>query len=188
MKTSGDEFVEVSPQASILLVESDQHLLNSRSLLLTKSDFRVFMAGNACDVYHLRSVPMVSVAVLSNSLGDSGLRAAAECVREQWSTARILILGAVQPSFEDHLYDEALDFRFQPRELLDAISKLCRSSQLVGDWAHTDTPKHSMYQDQCRALLPATSTENDSRKKGCNSLSLDASLGARASSRVRMTE
>ena len=59
-----------------------------------------------------------------------------------------------------------LDFRFQPRELLDAISKLCRSSQLVGDWAHTDTPKHSMYQDQCRALLPATSTENDSREEG----------------------
>jgi len=188
MKTSGDEIIEVSPQASILLVESDQHLLNSRSLLLTKSDFRVFRAGNACDVYHLRSVPIVSVAVLSNTLGDSGLRAAAECVREQWSAARILILGKVQTSFEDYLYDETLDCRFQPYELLKAISKLCRSSQLVGYWTPTDTPKPSMHQDQCRALLPAMSPESDLKKKGCSSLSLDTSLNARASSRVRMTE
>ena len=42
MKASGDGIVETSLQARILLVESDQHLLNSRSLLLTKSDFRVF--------------------------------------------------------------------------------------------------------------------------------------------------
>jgi DNA-binding response OmpR family regulator len=188
MNTSGDEIVEVSPQAGILLVESDQHLLNSRSLLLTKSDFRVFRAGNACDVYHLRSVPMVSVAVLSNTLGDSGLRAAAECVREQWSTARILILGEVQTSFEDYLYDEALDCRFQPYELLKAISKLCRSSQLVGYWTPADTPKPSMHQDQCRAVLPAMPPERDWKKKGCSSLSLDTSLNARASCRVRMIE
>jgi DNA-binding response OmpR family regulator len=181
MKTSGDEIAEVSPQARILLVESDQHLLNSRSLLLTKSDFRVFTAGNACDVYHLRNVPMVSVAVLSGTLSDSALRAAAECVREQWPTARILILGSVRTSFEDHLYDEALDHRFQPRELLDAISKLCRMSQLVG----LDTSEPSMHQDQCRALLPAMPSEGDSPKKGCSSLALDLSLSAQAS-RVRM--
>jgi len=60
---------------------------------------------------------MVSVAILSDTLGDSGLRAAAECVREQWSIARILILGSVRTSFEDYLYDEALDHRFHPREL-----------------------------------------------------------------------
>ena len=187
MKTSGDGIVEASLQARILLVESDQSLLNSRSLLLTKSDFRVFTASNACDVYHLRSVAMVSVAVLNDSLGDSGLRAVAECVREQWSTARILVLGSVQPSFEDNLYDEALDHRFQPRELLDAISKLCRISQ-SGYWSRAATAEPSVHQDQCRALLPAMPPESDLKKRGCGSPSLDTSLNARASSRVRMTE
>jgi len=180
MKTSGDGIVEACLQAGILLVESDQHLLNSRSLLLTKSDFRVFTAGSACEVYHLRSVPMVSVAVLSDTLGDSGLRAAAECVREQWSTARILILGSVRTSFEDYLYDEALDHRFQPCELLDTISKLCRFSQSAGYWSRTDTSQTPIPQDQCRALLPAVPPESDSRKdRGI--LSLDTSLNARAS-------
>ncbi len=140
MKVSGDEIAEVCSQAGILLVESDQHLLDSRSLLLTKSDFRVFAAGNARDVYRLRNVPMVSVAVLSGTLSYSALRAAAECVRDKWPTARILILGVVQTSFEDYLYDEALDYRFQPQELLDTISKLCRISQSVGYWSHTDIP------------------------------------------------
>ena len=188
MKTSGDRIGETSLRARILLVESDQHLLNSRSLLLTKSDFRVFTAGRACEVYHLRSVPMVSVAVLSDTPGDSGLRAAAECVREQWSTAQILILGSVRTSFEDYLYDEVLDHRFQPRELLDAISKLCRMSQSVGDRSRVDTPEPSMQQEQCRALLPAMPPESDSRKKVCSSLSPDVSPSARANSQARMTE
>jgi DNA-binding response OmpR family regulator len=188
MKTSGDGIFEASPQAGILLVESDQQLLNSRSLFLTKSDFRVFAAGSAREVYQLRSVPMVSVAVLSDTLGDPALRAAAECVREQWSTARILILGSVRTSFEDYLYDEVLDHRFQPRELLDAISKLCRMSQSVGDRSRVDTPEPSMQQEQCRALLPAMPPESDSRIKGCDGLSFDTSLNALASSRVRMTE
>src|ERR1700733_473997 len=188
MKTAGDGIVEASLQARILLVESDQNLLNSRSLLLAKSDFRVFTAGNACDVYHLRGVSKVSVAVLSDSLGDSELRDAAECVREQWPTAKILILGAVQTSFEDYLYDEALDLRFQPRELLDAICKICRISQSVGYWSRTATAEPSVHQDQCRALLSAMPPESDLKKKGSSSLSLDTSLNARASSRVRMNE
>jgi DNA-binding response OmpR family regulator len=183
MKTSGDGTVEAALQARVLLVEPDQNLLNSRLLLLTKSNFRVFRAGTAFDVYHLRSVPMVSVAVLSDSLGDSGLRAAAECVREQWSTAKILILGSVCTSFEDYLYDEALDRRFQPRELLDAISKLCRMSQSVG----LDTSEAFVHQDECRALLPAMPSEDDSKKR-CKGLSLNASLSARASTRARMPE
>jgi DNA-binding response OmpR family regulator len=140
MKTSGDGVVETSLQPRILLVDPDQHLLNSRSRLLAKLNFRLLTAGNACEVYHLRSVPMVKVAVLSDTLGDLGLRAAAECAREQWSTARILLLGAAQPSFEDYLYDEALDHRFEPDKLLDSICTLCRMSQPVGYWSHPDAP------------------------------------------------
>ena len=144
MKTSGDIIVEPSLQPRILLVEPDQHLINSRSLLLAKSNFTVLMARNACEVYHLRNVPLVRVAVLSDTLGDSGLRAAAECVREQWSTAKILILGAAQASFEDYLYDDALDHRFEPGKLLDSIARFCQSSQSVGNWSPPDTPEPSI--------------------------------------------
>jgi hypothetical protein len=174
MKASGDGINETRLQPRILLVEPDQHLLNSRSLLLTKSNFKVLTAGNACEVYRLRSAPMVKVAVLSDALGDSGLRAAAECIREQWLTARILLLGAVQPSFEDYLYDEALDHRFEPGKLLDSICMLCRMSQPIGYWSHPDAPN----QDQWPALLPTTPPENISRREEYGILSLDTSLDA----------
>jgi hypothetical protein len=164
MKTSEDGIVEISLQPRILLVEPDQHLLNSRSLLLTRSNFRVLTAGKACEVYHQRSVPTVDVAVLNDTLGDSGLRAAAQCVREQWSTARILILGVAQASFEDYLYDEALDHRFEADKLLDSICMLCRISQRVGYWSCPDAPKPSIDQDQWRAPLPAAPPERISRE------------------------
>jgi hypothetical protein len=178
MKTSEDGIVEASLQPRILLVEPDQHLLNSRSLLLAKSNFRVLPADKACEVYHLRSVPMVDVAVLNDTLGDAGLRAAAQCVREQWRTARILILGAVQTSFEDYLYDEALDHRFEHDKLLDSIFVLCRSPRSEGYWTHPDAPKPPMNLDQLSTLPPAVTPGSDSRKENRGILSLEMSLNA----------
>jgi hypothetical protein len=181
MKASGAVINETPLQPRILLVEPDQHLLNSRSLLLTKSNFRVLTAGKACEVYHLRNEPMVAVAVLNDTLGDSGLGAAAQCVREQWRTARILILGAAQTSFEDYLYDEAFDHRFEHDKLLDSIFVLCRIPHSEGYWTRPDAPKPPMNLDQLAALPLATPPESDSRKENRGILSLDTAFNAPSS-------
>ena len=157
MKTSGDEINETPLRPGILLVESDRQLLNSRSLLLASSHFRVLTTRNACEVYQLRNVT-VDLAVLGETLCQKDLRATAECVREQWETARILLLGIAEPWFEDYLYDESVDCRFQPELFLDSIARLCRISQSIGYWCHIDPPKRSTHQDQWRALPPSYSS------------------------------
>jgi hypothetical protein len=66
----------------------------------------------------------ILLAVLSDTLGRSGLCFAAEYVRAQWPSARILVLGSAQRVLEDHLYDEALAHGFQPKRLLDSLARL----------------------------------------------------------------
>jgi hypothetical protein len=181
MRASEDANVKPLLQPRILLVEPDPGLLATRTLLLGKSRFLVITACNARDIYHLRCATQVNLAILSDTLSQSELRAAAESVRAQWSTAKILILGAVQVSFEDYLYDEALDPRFQPDKLLDSIYRLCCSAQPGGHRSHTYTPAPSKNHDQRRALLLATPPDNDPSKEDRGISSLNKPLNAPAS-------
>jgi hypothetical protein len=66
----------------------------------------------------------VQIAILTEALGLEQLRAATESVRLQWPSARILILGYVPVSLDDHLYDESADPRFDPKKLLDMLKRL----------------------------------------------------------------
>jgi hypothetical protein len=163
--TSGNRIGETPSQPRILLVEPDQHLLDCRSLLLTKSNFRVLTASNACEAYHLRNV-QVNLAVLSDRLGPKGLRAAAECVREQWPTAQILVLGVVEASLEDYLYDESVDHRFQPDRLLDSIVRLAQISQGRSDRQDGCSSDLSSGQNMRRTPSVATRPEGMSSAGG----------------------
>ena len=76
------------------------------------------------DIFDLRRMTEIHLAVLSDTLGRSGLCSAAEYVRAQWPSARILVLGTAQLVLEDHLYDEAVAHGFQPKKLLDILARL----------------------------------------------------------------
>lgn len=115
-------------QPLILLVEPDAEMLASRVQLLAKSDHTVVTAKSPREIVALQCVGGVQIAVLSNSLELALLRSCAECVRSQWPTARILVLGCVNRSLEDHLYDESVDSHFEPNKLLDALAKLNRAT------------------------------------------------------------
>jgi hypothetical protein len=64
------------------------------------------------------------LAVLSDTLGSSGLRSLAQDVRRQWPLARVLIIGAAQVALDDPLYDEAVERRVSSTDFLAALTKL----------------------------------------------------------------
>jgi hypothetical protein len=84
------------------------------------------IASTRNEVFELCSIA-IHLAVLSDSLGKSSLRGVAENLRRQWPRARILILGAPQTVLDDPLYDEAVDRRISPEDLLAALVKLSTS-------------------------------------------------------------
>jgi len=114
---------------SVLLADTDFELLSYRALLLSRSHYTVVTASNYREVFELRGEARFLLAVQSSSLGELALRAAAEFVRRQWPSARILILGTAKTILEDSLYDEAVDCRFQPQEFLNVLERLCED-----DW------------------------------------------------------
>jgi hypothetical protein len=114
----------VPSQLRVLLVEPDQDLLASRAVLLTSSNYLVATASSHGEIFDLRRMTEIHLAVLSDTLGRSGLCSVAQDVREQWPSARILVLGTAQLVLEDHLYDEAVDHGFQAKKLLDTLARL----------------------------------------------------------------
>ena len=96
--------------------------------------------------------------------GISAYAAAAEFVRRQWPSARILILGSAQARLDDSLYDEEVDYRFQPREFLNVLERLRKDdwtlrSQFFGSPPETDTHREKGSTSRHLAL-----EESDPRK------------------------
>jgi len=112
----------------VLLVEPDLEVLSARSLLLSRSNYTVAPASSYREIFGLRSEIGFRLAVLNDSLGELALRAAAEFVRRQWPSARILILGNARAALEDYLYDEVVNHRIQSNELLDTLARLSEDS------------------------------------------------------------
>lgn len=115
--------VRTPVQPKLLLVEQEFDLLANRTLLLTGPSYSVTAVSSKDEVLDLQRDDEFSLAVLSDTLGQSALRLVAKCVRTGPS-ARILIFRRGDSGLEDHLYDETLDYHFRPKALLDAIVKL----------------------------------------------------------------
>ena len=155
----------------VLLVEPDLEVLANRTLILSRSNYTVAPANNYRESFSLRSEIGFRLAVLNDTLGEMALRAAADFVRRQWPSARILILGDAQAVLEDHLYDEVVDDRFQPEELFDTLERLCEDNwsqrtRLVGSRLRS-----SGRIDERRAARRSTPSESDPRKQVTTNLS-----------------
>jgi hypothetical protein len=108
---------EHSARPRLLLAEADAGSLSRLALQVSNSGHRVATASTRNEVFYLRSMA-IHLALLSDSLGKSSLRVVAGNVRRQWPRARIVILGAAQTLLDDPLYDEAVDRRISPEDLL----------------------------------------------------------------------
>lgn len=71
-------FAEVAPWRGILAVEPDIAVLRSKSLLLTQANYCVTQASSDRELFTLRGMKAVAVAILSDHLGQRLLGTVAE--------------------------------------------------------------------------------------------------------------
>lgn len=116
----------VRPQSVILMVEPNEEYATDISSRLTSSSHQVIVAAGYLEVRNLPSTAPVSIAVLSDTLGDQVLRAVAERVRRQWPPTRILLLRSTPLTLEDHLYDDAVKRSSGPERLCEAMATLSK--------------------------------------------------------------
>jgi len=113
-------------QSNVLLVEHDEGLLNTRTMLLAAWHYGVFTARDYREVFANGKVQEIAVVVISKAFNPLELRAIAEFARRRWPRAGILVVGRGVPPLEDQLYDETVDANFQPQSLLTAVEQLSR--------------------------------------------------------------
>ena len=113
---------EQKPLSSeILLVDEDVGHLADHVKHLSGLAYPVLTASSVSDVLSLPHHSHVLLVVVAGTLHTPVLRAIASYARTRWSAARILILGKAEAALEDHLYDDTVDQRCDPRELVDAL-------------------------------------------------------------------
>jgi hypothetical protein len=140
----------------VLLVDQDQELLAFRAMLLVRSNYRVTTACSERSIPDLASdlgsdlgvdlgaVARIDVAILSDTLGLSGLRSAAIYVRAHWPEARILVLRVAPSPLEGYLYNEAVDHTIQPEELIDIVARLSADASTEVTDAPPTAPQFSV--------------------------------------------
>jgi hypothetical protein len=114
------------PESNVLLVEHDEMLLGTRTMLLTDQHYGVFTARDYREVFAHAHVQEFAVVVISRAFITPELSAIAEFARRRWPKAGILVVGHGVPPLEDPLYDEHVDPDSQPESLLAAVEQLSR--------------------------------------------------------------
>ncbi len=117
---------QVLPCRGILAIEPDIAVLRENSLLLTQANYCVTQATGDGELFHLRGLKAIALAILSDRLGLRLLRTVGEVVRRQWPRARILIVGQAPAVLEDHLYDEQIHRSADPQQVLADLEILYR--------------------------------------------------------------
>jgi hypothetical protein len=147
----------------LLLAEGCAESDSSRNLLLSASGFRVERASTRSEIFELRLIA-IHLAVLSDSLGALILRGVAEDVRRQWPLARVLIIGRAEAVLDDPLYDEAVDRRASPSDLLLVLARMSiyPFSQRVEVWSVN--PESADHQDEIKHNRTSMPAESDPTK------------------------
>ena len=113
--------------SSILLVEADPELRDSRRLLLSTLHHPVLAVGAYVDVCRLP--PDSNCCLVAIDLTPSEHEAAriAEHARRTWPNAKILLLGRPTKDFDDPLYDDVVNPHFNPSGVIESADRLLRN-------------------------------------------------------------
>jgi hypothetical protein len=112
---------------SILVVDSDESLCQSRALLLANLGRPIHRAAGYPDVCSLSPTECFALVLISLLPSQHEAERIAAYARRQWPGAKLLLLGKLQGEFYDALYDEVLEPLFDPVALLQ-VSKLLLAS------------------------------------------------------------
>jgi hypothetical protein len=113
--------------SSILLVEPDPHIPDSRRLLLGALRHPVLAVSAYTDVCALpgdSNCALVAIGIATNECEASRIAVHA---RRTWPTAKILLLGSPSENFDDPLYDDAVNPSCNPSGIVESADKLLRA-------------------------------------------------------------
>lgn len=110
--------------ASILLVEADQELRNSRRLLLGSLDHPILAVSNYEEVAKLPPENNCGLVVIGIAPSEQEALRIARHVRQTWPRAKILLFGRPSERFDDPLYDESIIPSGNPAGVVEAAHRL----------------------------------------------------------------
>ena len=115
----------------VLLVDPEEELSRTRSLLLGSLGHPVEVARSLAPICHLpRETRYCLVAVsLHSKLPD--LPSILTTLRSTWPAARILLLGKSATGVEDYQYDELVDAAYHPADLVEVAQRLISARPFV---------------------------------------------------------
>jgi DNA-binding NtrC family response regulator len=117
--------------SSILLVEPDPELRDSRRLLLSALRHPVLAVSAYTEVYALpadSNCGLVAIDICTNEHEASRIAVHA---RRTWPNAKILLLGHPSDDFDDPLYDYAVSPFCKPSGIVESADKLLRTRVCV---------------------------------------------------------
>ena len=112
---------------SVLLVEVDRELRDSRKLLLSSLAQPVLAVCGYREVVSLPAGSNCSLAVIGVAPDEIAAVRTASHVRHTWPAAKILLLGRPSDLFDDPLYDESVVASGNPAGVVGAARRLLQS-------------------------------------------------------------
>jgi hypothetical protein len=110
----------------LVLIEPIDASFPDHRFLASNESYRVTSVRDTRELALLGAAESFAIALISDTLGRVGFVDAANSVRKQWPTARILVLGRAAVVLEDHLYDDALPHSCGQQELCDTLNRMSR--------------------------------------------------------------
>jgi hypothetical protein len=114
--------------ASILLVEVDAELRDSRRLLLSSLQHPVLAVSSYQEVCQLpqdSNCRLVAIGICPNEHEAARI---ARYARKTWPKAKILLLGKPSNEFDDPLYDDSVSPAYNPSGVIDIAEKLVQAN------------------------------------------------------------
>jgi len=126
--------VRMAAMGSILLVEPNEQLRQSRALLLSILNLPIQTAVGYSEVCSISASGIFSIIAISLNPQQMEAAKIATYARRQWAAAKILLLGRLTGDFDDPLYDDIVDPSFNPSALVETTKRLLNDlrANLVG--------------------------------------------------------
>jgi hypothetical protein len=119
--------------SSILLVEADPELRDSRRLLLSALQHPVLAVSGYMDACKLPADSNCCLVAIDISPNEREAARIAVYTRRTWPNAKILLLGCPSKQFDDPLYDDAVSPSYNPSGIVDTANRLLKQhSSLCG--------------------------------------------------------
>jgi hypothetical protein len=120
------EEARTAARGSILIVGADEALLHSQALLLSILKIPVQAVSGDTEVFNLPPCANFCLVILDLASLELQTAAIAAYVRTRWPGARILLLGRLAQDFDDPLYDDIVDPRFNPSGFIEVGKRLLK--------------------------------------------------------------